>query len=104
MESSDSEEEILFLATVIEAEEEEQRSKKKKMWAHEINSKRLIFGEHNHLFQDLLKDSKKFLKYFRMSQEKFYELLDIIRPDIEKQDTTFRLAIPSEERLATCLR
>ncbi|KAF0708229.1 protein ALP1-like [Aphis craccivora] len=39
-----------------------------------------------------------------MSQEKFYELLDMIRPDIEKQDTKFRLAIPSEERLVTCLR
>ncbi|KAL5239434.1 hypothetical protein ACI65C_006844 [Semiaphis heraclei] len=39
-----------------------------------------------------------------MSQEKFYELLDTIRPDIEKQDTTFTLAIPSEKRLATCLR
>ncbi|KAL4122215.1 hypothetical protein QTP88_014587 [Uroleucon formosanum] len=78
--------------------------KKKKMWVHEINSKRLIFGEHSHLFQDLLKDSKKFIKYFRMSQEKFYELLDMIRPDIENQDTTFRLVIPSEERLATYLR
>lgn len=94
----------MFFATVLEAEEEEQSSKKKKkMWVHEINSKRLIFGEHKHLFQDLLKDSKKFIKYFRMSQQKFYELLDIIRPDIEKQNTTFRLAIPSEERLETCL-
>lgn len=45
MESFDSEKEILFLATVVEAEEEEQRSKKKKMWVHEINCKRLIFGK-----------------------------------------------------------
>jgi hypothetical protein len=39
-----------------------------------------------------------------MSQEKLYKLLDIIRPDIEKQDATFKLAIPSEERLASCFR
>lgn len=101
---SDSDEEVLFLATVAEAEEEEKAKRKRKTWVHEINTNRLTFGEHHHLFPDLLRDRKKFLKYFRMSQDKFYELLELIKPDIEKKDTTFRQAIPSEERLATCLR
>eukprot|EP00102_Acyrthosiphon_pisum_P023738 XP_016660948.1 PREDICTED: uncharacterized protein LOC103309795 [Acyrthosiphon pisum] len=103
---SDSDEEMLFLATIVEAEEEEKEQYKRKhnMWVHEINTKRNRFGEHHHLFPDLLKDQKKFLKYFRMSPEKFYRLLNFIKNDIEKKDTTFRKAIPAEERLSICLR
>ncbi|KAK9887104.1 hypothetical protein WA026_020048 [Henosepilachna vigintioctopunctata] len=74
------------------------------MWIHEINSKMLTFGEFHHLFPDLLSDEKKFFKYFRMSPNKFSELLALIRPDKEKRNTTFRPAISSEERLGTCLR
>lgn len=92
---SDSEEEMLFLATVVEAEEEEKEKlkRKHKFWVHEINTKRPRFGEHHHLFPDLLRDEKKFLKYFRMSPEKFYQLLELIKNNIVKKDTKFRKAI-----------
>ena len=78
---SSSDEEVLFLATIVQ--EEERRVRKRKMWVHEINAKRRTLGEYYHLFPDLLRDRKKFVKYFRMSQEKFYELLEIIRPDVD---------------------
>ncbi|KAG8332408.1 hypothetical protein J6590_022620 [Homalodisca vitripennis] len=42
-----------------------------------------------------------------MSPEKFYELLNMLRPFIEKQDTYFRPVqtrpVSPEERLAVCL-
>ncbi|XP_029345916.1 protein ALP1-like [Acyrthosiphon pisum] len=43
-------------------------------------------------------------KHKIMSPEKFYELLELVKNDIEKMDTTFRRAIPPEERLSICLR
>ncbi|KAJ8977798.1 hypothetical protein NQ317_000054 [Molorchus minor] len=42
--------------------------------------------------------------YFRMSYEKFQELLTIIKPDLTRQNPTFRSSIPPAERLAVTLR
>nr|CAI5837536.1 unnamed protein product [Callosobruchus analis] len=44
------------------------------------------------------------MKYFRMTQETFFELLHMIKPLIEKHTTKFREAVSPEGRLATCLR
>nr|CAI5857616.1 unnamed protein product [Callosobruchus analis] len=44
------------------------------------------------------------MKYFRMTQEKFFELLHRIKPLIEEHFTKFRQAISPEEKLATSLR
>ncbi|XKL63986.1 hypothetical protein PGB90_006350 [Kerria lacca] len=102
---SDFDEEMLFLTKIIEAEKEEEKAKQKcEIWVHEINAGRPIFREHYHRFPRLLRDCKKFINYFRTSHEKFYELLEIIKLDIEKKNTEFRLSILSEERLAICLR
>lgn len=45
-----------------------------------------------------------FFNYLRMNSDMFYALLEIIRPDIEKQDSRLRKAISAEERLAVTLR
>lgn len=99
METSDEE----FVALCVLGEEiERETRKKKRKWVHEINLKRQEYGEFHHLFPDLLEDEQKFFKYFRMSSEKFYDLLKIL--DIQKQDTTFRKAISAEEKLALTLK
>lgn len=99
---SSSEDEDLFLFCLMESEEEEKRERQ--LWVHPINKKRDTFGEFHHLFPDLLKDNRKFFQYFRMSPEKFYELLNMLTPLIEKQNTNFRRPVSPEERLAVCLR
>lgn len=104
MSSSSSDESVFLCALLTNEEEEQMMNKKRKVWTHNINKKRNEFGEFHHLFPDLLKDNSKFFQYFRMSQEKFYELLNHIKPLIEKQNTRFRRSISSEERLAVCLR
>lgn len=101
---SDSSEDEVFLLYCWAQEEEEEDARNVRTWVHDINTKRPVFGEHHHLFPDLLRDKTKFIQYFRMSQERFYELLNLIKPAIERQDTKFRKAISAEERLATCLR
>ncbi|XP_030749371.1 protein ALP1-like [Sitophilus oryzae] len=74
------------------------------MWVHPINQKRAELGEFHHLFNDLKEDEKKFFQYFRMSHNKFLELLDILEPDLSFQNSSFRRAISKEERLAVALR
>lgn len=54
------------------------------------------------MFPDLIKDPAKFFSYFRMTYEKFHELLDVL--ELKKETTRFRMAIQPEERLAVCLR
>nr|CAI5847393.1 unnamed protein product [Callosobruchus analis] len=85
------EEDLFLFAAVVEAEEQEKEAARKiRMRVHNINSKRKEFGEFHHLFPYLLRDRKKFTKYFRMTQEKSFELLHMIKPLIEKRTTKFR--------------
>lgn len=43
------------------------------------------------------------LDKFRMSRETFFYLCDRLRPRLTRQDTTFRLALPVEKRVAVAL-
>lgn len=80
------------------------RKEKKRIWVHNINMKRKLYGEFHTLFDDLLRDEAKFFQYFRMTHEKFFDLLNLLRSTIEKQNSTFRESIGATERLALSLR
>lgn len=102
--SSSSDEELFAIACAFEDEEETNKKRKKRTWVHNINIKRKLYGEFHTLFDDLLRDEAKFFQYFRMTHEKFSNLLNMLRPHIEKNNSTFRESIESTERLALCLR
>lgn len=87
-------------AFIIISEERKKRSK----WVHKTNTKREELGEFNRLVQELSEDSNRFHMYFRMYKEEFEYLHELIKDDIHKQNTHFRKAIPSRERLGICLR
>ena len=58
---------------------------------HHLTAERLLVGQYHTLMHKLRQDDgTKFFEYFRMSQETFDQLLHILKPHIEKQDTTFR--------------
>jgi hypothetical protein len=40
----------------------------------------------------------------RMDQTCFHELLEMVKPQIQKQDTNMRKSIPADEKLALTLR
>lgn len=100
MSDSSSEEETILVALALSEEEE----RKKRLWIHDINLSRNKEGEYHTLFPRLKLDNKRFFRYFRMSYEKFMELLCMIEPTISKQNTKFRNSISPEERLAVTLR
>lgn len=106
MDESFSDNELALIALLLDDDEVEVKKIKKRSrkQVHPILKKRKLEGEHWTLFKDLLKYDDKFYQYFRMPQCKFYELLKLIEPMLQKQNTSFREAISPTERLAVCLR
>ncbi|CAI6376538.1 unnamed protein product [Macrosiphum euphorbiae] len=101
--SSGWEEELEAVAAFVVLDEEENKTKTRE-WVHAINKKRETLGEFHRLVPELKKDTKRYHMYFRMTMEEFDFLHELIKPDIYKQNTQFRRAVSTEERLAVCLR
>ena len=97
--SSEFEEELENVAAFLVVNER-QRNK----WVHEINVRREELGEYHRLVQELNEHPDRYHMYFRMTREEFNFLHELIKEDIIKQNTQFRKAISTEERLAVCLR
>jgi hypothetical protein len=64
----------------------------------------MIHGEFHSLYPDLLEDEAKFFVYFRMTYGRIMTFLDMLGPNLSKEDTCFREAVGPKERLALCLR
>lgn len=71
---------------------------------HPINKSRKCYGEFHHLMPQLLNDTKKFVEYFRMTQDMFDYLLELCAADIEKKPSNFGQPISPNERLVVTLR
>jgi hypothetical protein len=78
------------------------KERKHRYWVHKVNKKREEFGEYHRLIKDLEEDDQRFHIYFRMSKEKFNYLHNLLENDI-KNNTIFRKANSSKQRLAVCL-
>lgn len=57
----------------------------------------------HHLMLELKKDPVKFANYFRITHNKFEELLNILHENLSKQ-TKFRKSVEPEKRLAFFLK
>jgi hypothetical protein len=75
-----------------------------RLWVHQLWESRQQNGEFHTLVPELRRHPDKFFAYFRMSVDSFDELLAVLRPSIQKQNTSFRRSIGAEERLCICLR
>jgi hypothetical protein len=101
---SSSEEEEIVLVSLLSEEEQKKKRKRRRFWVHKICKKRMIHGEFHSLYPDLLEDEAKFFEYFRMTYGKFMTLLDMLGPNLSRENTSFREAVGPKERLALCLR
>lgn len=96
---------IIVVSLLCEEEERNQENaKRKRKWVHEICRKRKRDGEFATLFPDLITHQENFFQYFRITHEKFQELLFLLKTDLTRQNTNFRSSIPPEERLAVTFR
>lgn len=74
-------------------------------WTKMYLQKRSKLSCYNTIQSELkIQDPMCFKTYLRMSPSTFEELLTLVGPDIQKQDTQLREAIPANERLALTLR
>jgi hypothetical protein len=81
------------------------RRRRRTLWQRDWVKGRLEFGAYNALLAELRKTDPTSAKNFlRMDDVAFQELLQLVRPLIEKQSTRMRRSIPAEERLALTLR
>ena len=78
------------------------QKKKKRCWDRSIfkNRERQDAFE---TFRDIRNDRELFFRYFRMSPQRFDQLLTLVREQKEKKDTAFRKSFPAEKRLAITL-
>jgi hypothetical protein len=101
---SSSEEEEIVIVSLLSEEGQEKKRKRRKFWVHNICKKRMIHGEFHSLCPELLEDEAKFFEYFRMTYGMFVTLLDMLGPNLSRENTSFREAVGPKERLALCLR
>lgn len=104
--SDDAERAAYFI--ILSSLLKKKKKKKPKRWSSQLylNRKRQLTENSTGLLKDLLADNKTsgFFKNFTRMSEDFFLLLNCIKPRIERQDTSYRKAIPAEERLALTLR
>ena len=100
---SDSSDEFLILSGLLYCHLK--KKKKRRFWEHPLVKERLKTSLFYTLFlKEIQDDESKFFNFVRMSKNSFYELLDLIKGAITKQDTVMRRSITPEEKLVITLR
>ena len=101
---ADSDSDVEMLALYLYVKRRKSRKRRHDFWVHDIYKSRSQYGEYHHLVRELFSYEDKFFIYFRMVPATFHEIHVLIKDDIQKEDTFWRMAIGTEERLAICLR
>lgn len=84
--------------------DEKKKKKQRKKWSKNWLLERKKYSHMNLLRELQQNEQGDFLNYLRMDEGKFYSVLNLIRPQIEKQDTVMRESVSAEERLIATLR
>ncbi|XP_040278166.1 uncharacterized protein LOC120993762 [Bufo bufo] len=80
------------------------RDSRRRFWVHPVIANRQERGQFWALYANLRGHEDKFFDYTRMSIHSFDELLVLLSPHLQRQDTFMRDCIPPVERLVITLR
>jgi hypothetical protein len=81
------------------------QKKKKTAWVKHMLRLRDVHGHCEQLLEDMLmNDLDGYRRYLRMENALFNDILDRIRPTIQRADTNFRFALTAKAKLTTTLR
>lgn len=98
---SDTEASCVVIALLCAKKKKE---RKDRIWMKEWYKKRSEYT-HERLLNELrLSEPNDFQNFLRLDGESFDELLKMVKPKIEKQNTKLRDAIPASQRLSITLR
>ena len=96
---------VLVLFCVKRRRKNRKRWRKRLIWTKPYISRNPSLGVYNTLVQELrAEDTAAFKNFLRMDQNCFDELLEMVKPHIQKQDTNMRKSISAGEKLALTLR
>ena len=101
-----SEEDLLMIAVTVSAAHIQRQKKKKKPrqhWAKAWLMKRPSLS-HTSLMEELRLEPTDWFNYLRMDEANYRQLLALLTPLIQKQDTCMRRSISPHERLSATLR
>ncbi|KAJ8931165.1 hypothetical protein NQ314_015962 [Rhamnusium bicolor] len=79
------------------------RKRRAEYWVHPLNTRRLECGEYHRLCQELETCQARYFQYFRISRNQFEKLHNMLADEISKENTNYRDAISSRERLVVTL-
>lgn len=95
----------IAIAKLIIKEIKRRRNRPCRVWVRPWILRRQTYGVYENLLQELAsEDSPAYKNYLRMDVKLFKKVLGRVAHRIEKQDTTFRKALPPGLRLAITLR
>ena len=95
----------LLLFYVFRRRNNKKRWRNRKVWVKPYIARNPSLGVYNTFVQEIrAEDKAAFKNFLRMDQACFDELLEMVRPLIQKQDTNMRQSIPAGEKLALTLR
>ena len=81
------------------------RKTKRRWWCRPYVADHGARGNFKHLLQrSRIDDPDTFKEFVRLTPDLFDQVLELIEPQIKKQDTHLRAAVPPDERLAVTLR
>lgn len=90
---------------MLSDEDDNQKKRNRKVWVRKWLQRRQERGAFHQLVYELsLEDEPAYRDFLRLNKSQFKFVVAKIRPFIEKRNTTMRLSIPPEERLAVTLR
>ncbi|XP_070550778.1 uncharacterized protein [Ptychodera flava] len=108
MEANDSaseDEEVLLLLLLLRRCRRRRRAACRTTWTRQWIMRRQAQGVYANLVQELrAEDPESFRQFHRLDRQSFQDILTMISPYIEKQDTNMRSAVNPSERLAVTLR
>ncbi|CAN7995609.1 unnamed protein product [Ixodes hexagonus] len=74
-------------------------------WIRFLFRSRETFGEFHHLVRDMrLDNGSDFFQYFRMTRQRFDQLLALVGPQLQREATPWRKPISPAERLSLTIR
>lgn len=92
------------IIAVILTEKERSTKRKRKQWVKDWIQKRRWFGHENLIAELELSSSSHYTNYLSMDSSSFGELLGMVSPLIQRNDTVMRDAISPNQRLYATLR
>lgn len=91
------------IACVINEKSVRSKKYKKRTWVKTWLLKRKKYT-HINLLRELQLEPDDYRNYLRMPEELYVELLNLVTPHIQKEDTVMRQSISAHERLSSTLR